>query len=101
MDLNKLNNIWDKHGKNLIKPSKLLIKDFNKNNYYVIKDSSFIVFMVLKNSNITYCIPKKYLANESEYYFLTEENINKLITVSCRDKKNEYEVFVQKNILDK
>ena len=97
MDLEKINKAWDNKGANLTKPKILLAKDINNKYYYVIKDNSSIVFMVLKDSNITYTIPKKYLTKEIDYYYVA--NNNKLIPVSCRDKKNEYETFVQKNLL--
>ena len=95
----KVNSIWDKYGKDLIKPDILLAKDVNNKEYFVIEDRSTIVFMVFKDSNITYCIPKKYLKKELNYYYIT--NNSKLITVSCREKKNKYEMFVQKYLLVK
>ena len=99
MDYKKINSIWDKEKKDLIKPSILLAKDVNNKEYFVIEDRSTIVFMVFKDSNITYCIPKKYLKKELNYYYIT--NNSKLITVSCREKKNKYEMFVQKHLLTK
>lgn len=99
MDYKKINSIWDKEKKDLIKPNILLAKDVNNKEYFVIEDRSTIVFMVFKDSNITYCIPKKYLKKELNYYYIT--NNSKLITVSCREKKNRYEMFVQKNLLTK
>ena len=99
MDYKKINSIWDKEKKDLIKPSILLAKDVNNKEYFVIEDRSTIVFMVFKDSNITYCIPKKYLKKELNYYYIT--NNSKLITVSCREKKNKYEMFVQKYLLTK
>ena len=99
MDYKELNFIWEKEKKDLIKPSILLAKDINNKDYFVIEDRSTIVFMVLKDSNITYCIPKKYLKKELNYYYIT--NNSKLITVSCREKKNKYEMFVQKYLLTK
>ena len=99
MDIKKINSIWEKDGKDLIKPNILLAKDVNNKEYFVIEDRSTIVFMVFKDSNITYCIPKKYLKKELNYYYIT--NNSKLITVSCREKKNKYEMFVQKYLLVK
>ena len=99
MDIQKINSVWEKNGKNLIKPNIVLAKDINNKIYYVIEDRSTIVFMVFKDSNITYCIPKKYLKKELNYYYIT--NNSKLITVSCREKKNKYEMFVQKYLLIK
>lgn len=99
MDYKKINLIWDKEKKDLIKPNIVLAKDVNNKDYFVIEDRSTIVFMVLKDSNITYCIPKKYLKKELNHYYIT--NTSKLITVSCREKKNKYEMFVQKHLLTK
>lgn len=97
MDIKKINEVWEKNGKELLKPNIVLAKDINSKNYFVIEDRSTIVFIVLKGSNITYSIPKKYLKKELNYYYIT--NISKLITVSCREKKNKYEMFVQKFLL--
>ena len=99
MDTDKLNQIWDQHGSDLLKPKILLAKDINNNFYYVIKDNSSIVFMIFKNSNITYSIPKKYLNNELDYYYITDNT--KLISVSCPTKKDPYELFVQKYLMPK
>lgn len=99
MDLKRLNTKWDSNGKGLNKPKILIAKDINNKFYYVIRDNSSIVFMVYKDSNITFSIPKKYLKKEIDYYYIT--NNNKLIPVSCRDRKNDYELFVQKYLLPK
>ena len=99
MDLDKIKEIWDKEATGLNKPRILIAKDINNKYYYVIKDNSSIIFMVFKDSNITYSIPKKYLRKEIDYYFIT--NNNKLIPVSCLRRKNEYEIFVQKFLLPK
>lgn len=97
MNVQKINNIWDKEGKDLIKPKILLAQDINNKIYFVIEDKSTICFMIYKDSNITYCIPKKYLKKEVNYYYIT--NNSKLIPVSCKSKKNKYEIFVQKYLL--
>lgn len=93
----KVNEIWDTKGKNLVKPKILLAKDVNGGNYFVIEDKGSIVFMVFKNSNITFCIPKTYLKKELYYYNILDNS--KLITTSCPGKKNKYEIFVQKYLL--
>lgn len=99
MDIKAIEKKWDKEGSHLTKPKILLAQDVNHNIYYVYEDRSTIVFMVLKDSNIAYCIPKKYLKVELNYYYITENS--KLIPISCREKKSKYEEFVQKNLLPK
>jgi len=99
MDLEKISTQWDTNAKDLTKPKILVGKDINNKIYYVIKDGGSIVFMVYKDSNITYSVPKKYLNREIDYYYIT--NNNKLIPVSCLRRKNKYEMFVQKFLLPK
>jgi len=99
MDIQKIESLWKKEAGNLIKPNILLAQDVNNKIYFVIEDKSTICFMIYKDSNITYCIPKKYLKKEVGYYFIT--NNSKLIPVSCNTKKNKYEIFVQKFLLPK
>jgi hypothetical protein len=99
MDTERVDKIWDKYGKDLVKPKILMAQDVNNKIYFVIEDRSTICFMILKDSNITYCIPKKYLNREINYYYIA--NNTKLITVSCRGRKNKYEEFVQKHLLVK
>jgi hypothetical protein len=97
MDVKKIDKIWETDGKHLIKPSILLAQDVNNKIYFIIEDKYAIVFMVLKDSNITFCIPKKYLRKEISYYYIL--NNSKLIPTSCKNKKNELEDFVQKKLL--
>ena len=97
----KVEKIWKLNGRELIKPSIVIAYDKNKRNYFVTEDDSTIIFMVLNMSNITFCIPKKYCIIErksesDKFYKIT--NSDKLIPVSCRTK-NEYENFVQENLI--
>lgn len=95
-EMDKISSMWDTKGKDLLKPSILVAMDKKDKIFYVIEDNSTIYFMVYRNSNITYCIPKKYVKKEANIYRIL--NDNKLISVSC-SSKNKYENFVQKYLL--
>ncbi len=95
----RVDQLWDSKGKDLIKPKVLLAKDIDEKLYFVIEDKGAIVFMVFRNGNITFCIPKTYLKKELNYYYILDNS--KLITTSCPGKKNKYEIFVQKYLLPK
>lgn len=99
MDINRINKIWDEKKENLVKPKIVVAIDKENKGYYVIKDSTSIVFLIYKNSNITYSIPKKYLKEEFDYYIINDSE--RLITVSCPTKKDAYETFVQKYLMSK
>lgn len=95
-ELQEIERLWKEKGKELTMPKILVSKDKEDKYYYNIEDNSTIIFMVLKNSNITYSIPKKYLKKEAGIYKILDTN--KLIPVSC-PSKNKYELFVQNNLL--
>lgn len=90
---------WKKNKKNLVIPKIFLAFDNENKKYFVIKDQSVIVYLVASNSNITYCIPKKYLIIIDDKYYKID-NASKLISVTCRSK-NDYENFVLKKLYDK
>lgn len=88
-----MENIWDKHGKDLVKPSIFYALDANKRKFFVYRNDSTIVFMVMDKSQTTFAIPKKYCKIVDDHYIIT--NYNKMIPVSC-PSKNSYEKFVYK-----
>ena len=93
---------WKEDGKNLTPPEVYLALDDNDQKYFVYRDHSTIVFMVLDKSQITFCIPKKYCKlieknKKFKYYKITE--YEKMIPVSC-PSKNKYETFIQKYLID-
>ena len=96
IDYKKVKKIWEKNNQKLVVPDVVVSYDKNKQVFFVYQDYSTIVFMILNKSNISYCIPKKYLVVTEGWYKITD--ISKLIPVSC-PKKNKYENFVLENFL--
>lgn len=97
--LKSIEEEWKKNKKNLVIPKIFLAFDNENKKYFVIKDQASIIYLIAYNSNITYCIPRKYLTIIDDKYYKIE-NSNKLISVTCRSK-NEYENFVLKKLYDK
>ena len=64
-----------------------------RENFFVYRNDSTIVFMVMDKSQTTFAIPKKYCKIVDDHYIIT--NYNKMIPVSC-PSKNAYEKFVYK-----
>ena len=91
-----MERVWDKNGKNLIKPHIFYAMDSNKRKFFVFRDVSTIVFLVMDKSNTTFAIPKKYCRVKEDHYIIT--NYEKLIPVSC-PTKNEYEKFIHKYLV--
>lgn len=91
-----MEKIWNKHGKELIKPSVFYALDVNKRKFFVYRNDSTIVFMVMDKSQTTFAIPKKYCKIVDDHYIIT--NYNKMIPVSC-PSKNIYEKFIHKHFI--
>ena len=93
-------DIWKKNGKKLKHPT-IYFALFGNKVYYVFRDDSFIIFMISKNSNITYAIPKKYCSikkhKSSKYYEI--ENIIYASVVSCIGTKSDYEKLIIDNVI--
>ena len=101
MEKNKIleiEKIWQKEGKDLIKPKFVLAIDRSNTMFFVTQDSSSIFFMVKDNTNSTFAIPKKYCSKSRTGNFYYIQEIDKLTVVSC-PKKNNYEIFVQKHLI--
>ena len=97
--LEKVKKIWNDNGGELIKPKYYIAIDKIKDIYYVIMDSSCIIYLIKNDSNSTYVLPKKYMKiNKKGYYVITNES--KMKVISCQ-KKNKYELFVQKKLIGK
>jgi hypothetical protein len=99
---NKLAKIWKKEGKSFKKPSFLYAVDSEGKKYFIYRDDSSIVFVIVENSEVTYIIPKKYLkiiseGNNSYYKVL---NIEKFSIVSCIGKKSPVERFIIDKIVN-
>ena len=88
---------WKKDSGELESPKHFLAYDNEGKKYFVIKDPSSIVYIVSDKSNITYCIPMKYLTLVDKNYYRIN-NPGKLISVTCR-ARNKYEQFVQKYLM--
>lgn len=103
IDLKKINNMWNKDGKNLKKPSVLLAK-YKEKQYFVFRDDSSVIFMIAVNCNVTIAIPKKYCKlrrdkYENNFYEITQ--IENSSVVSCTGSPNNYETFVIENLVGK
>jgi len=96
--MEKIEEIWKTKGANLIIPSVFIAIDRAKCKYFIIQDSSTIIYMVKNGSNTTYAIPKKYCVYDKKVKVYRIEEIEKLIPVSCQ-RKNDYELFVQKYLI--
>jgi hypothetical protein len=92
-----MDKVWAEKGNELVAPTIFLAFDNNDNKYYIISNADPIVYMVLDKSNITYCIPKKYLS-VSDGNFYKINNSSKMSPVSCRSLNNK-ENFVQKHLM--
>ena len=97
-EIKEISDIWKEKANNLIIPSILLAIDRSGCKYFVIQNSSTIVYMVKNGTNTTFAIPKKYCEKDKilDYYHVYD--IEKLIPVSC-PRKNDYEIFVQKHLI--
>ena len=98
----KLEKIWKKEGKGLKKPSVLYAKDSDGKKYFVIRDDSSIVFVMVEKSEVTYAIPKKYLKvirEEKDTYYKVM-NIEKFSIVSCIGRKSPLEKFTIDKIIN-
>jgi len=84
---------WDKFGKELLKTTIFYALDANKRKFFVYRDDSTIVFLVMDKSQTTFAIPKKYCKVVGDHYVITD--YNKMIPVSC-PSKNNYEKFIYK-----
>ena len=100
--IEKAKNAWKGNTNNLKKPS-VLVAYYKDTVYYVIRDDSFIVFFIPYNSDITYALPKKYFkiekSNSGKYYDILD--ISNVSVVSCIGSKNDLELFVIKNLIEK
>lgn len=101
VDVSKVKKIWKEDGKNLKHP-KVYFAVYNEKIYYVFRDDSFIIFMIPKNCNITYALPKKYCKikkdkNGETYYKISD--IENASTVSCIGTKTEYEKLIINKII--
>jgi hypothetical protein len=97
-ELKEIADIWKEKGKNLIVPTVLLAYDRSGAKYFVIQNSSTIVFMVKNGSNTTFAIPKKYCQKDKILDYYKVYDIEKMTPVSC-PRKNDYEIFVQKHLI--
>lgn len=97
-ELNEISEIWKKNAENLTTPTVFLAKDRSGDTYFVIQNSSTIVFLIKNGTNTTFSIPKKYCQKDKILDFYNIYDIEKLIPVSC-PRKNDYELFVQKHLI--
>ena len=99
-----IKKLW-KLKKDLITPNIVLAVDKNNTSFYfVTQDYSTIIFLILDKANITFCIPKHYCSiikdskNQNIYRILDS---SKLIHISCKTIRNDYEKFVFNNLMSK
>ena len=101
IDIKKVKSIWKKEGAKLKHPD-IFFAVYKENLYYVFRDDSFIIFMIPKNCNITYALPKKYCKvkkdeNKEKYYKIS--SIESSSVVSCIGSKTDYEKLIINNII--
>ena len=101
VDVSKVRKIWNDDGKNLKHPS-VFFAVYRDKIYYVFRDDSFIIFMIPKNCNVTYALPKKYCKikkdkNGEKYYKISD--IENASLVSCIGTKNDYEKLIINKII--
>ena len=101
INVKKVKSVWEKEGKKLKTPN-ILFAVYHRKIYYVIRDDSFIVFMIPKNCNTTYALPKKYCkiikdSNGVKYYKMS--SIENFSVVSCIGSKTPLEKLVIDNII--
>lgn len=97
-EIKEIEDIWKNKAENLIIPSVVLTIDRSGCKYFIIKNSSTIVFMVKNGTNTTFAVPKKYCEKDKLLNYYHIYDIEKLAPVSC-PRKNDYEIFVQKYLI--
>lgn len=100
--IKKAEEVWKKSGKGLKKP-EVLVANYTDTYFYIIRDDSYIVFMIPSNSNVTYALPKKYTKvrlNEGKKYYSIDD-IKNISVVSCIGSKNDLEKLVLSELIEK
>ena len=101
IDVKKVKSTWKKEGKGLKTPETLFAVYLDKI-YFVIRDDSFIIFMIPRNCSVTYALPKKYCILEKDksgepYYKITQ--IENMSLVSCPGAKTPLERVILDNVI--
>ena len=97
----KIKDVWKKEGKDLKSPM-VFFAVYNDKIYYVIRDDSVIIFMIPKDCDTTYALPKKYCSVKKDksgekYYKIN--NIENASLVSCPTSKTDIEKIILDHVI--
>ena len=101
INIKKVKDVWKKEGKDLKSPI-IFFAIYMDKVYYIIRDNSVIIFMIPRNCDTTYALPKKYCSIKKDksgekYYKIN--NIENASIVSCPSSKSDIEKLVLDNII--
>ena len=101
INIKKVKDVWKKEGKDLKSPI-IFFAIYMDKVYYIIRDNSVIIFMIPRNCDTTYALPKKYCSIKKDksgekYYKIN--NIENASIVSCPSSKSDIEKVVLDNII--
>ena len=99
----EIQKTWREKGKKLEVP-EILTARYMEKSYYVLRDSSVVIFIIPENCSSTFAIVKKYCTisedNEKNKFYKIE-NLENLTIVSCPSNKSPYEKFIIDNFISK
>jgi len=99
----EIEKTWKEKGKNLEIPN-VLIANYMDKYYYVLRDSSVVIFVIPENCSSTFAIVKKYCTiseDNDKNRFYKIDNLENLTIVSCPTNKSPYEKFIIDNFISK